>query len=227
MFLGFHVAHTHLIKNMAALPSWSLDIIIQLYFCIMCDSTGSKWMPSHKTWLSLLGQKWDYMGKYVCWARLERAVLRLMFTAASAHNSRSVYAKLKMNCAVPGPLDRYINICCFSVCYTRALSLYSFSLQTCYLHPCFQKILLTDGQIYILAQSPLLNSRFTYPVSYLNFHTCLLDTSILICSKLKSSLQNIYLLQYSLACLKMNTVFERVVKTVVNVGKPLSLQAKI
>ena len=34
---------------------------------------------------------------------------------------------------------------------------------------------------------------------FLNSHTCLLDTSILICSKLKSSLQNVYLLQCFLA----------------------------
>ena len=78
------------------------------------------------------------------------------------------------------------------------------------LTPVFSNNLLkTDCQIHILAQSLLLNSRFTYPVSYLNSHACLLDISILICSKQITFPPNVYLLQH----VKMNAVFDCVVKT--------------
>ena len=74
--------------------------------------------PAIRLGLAFMARSGIIWGNMTAGDRLEREVLMLMFTAASAYNSRSVYGKLKMNCAVPGPLDKFINVCYFSVCYT-------------------------------------------------------------------------------------------------------------
>lgn len=80
--------------------------------------------------------------------------------------------------------------------------LHSVSLETGYLHLCFQITSYKfDSKIYIFSIQLFPELQIHISVFLLNFPWLSLRHFTLVCSKLKSSsLQNLYLFQYSLTC---------------------------
>lgn len=107
--------------------------------------------------------------------------------------------------------------------------LHSVSLETGYLHLCFQITSYKfDSKIYIFSIQLFPELQIHISVFLLNFPWLSLRHFTLVCSKLKSSsLQNLYLFQYSLTCKGgCFFFFKYTVKAMVNIGKLASLESK-